>query len=123
MTSSTLLLTTCQQSTVAKEVSICRHLPRGIGKGYSLKEVTAVFAWWVLFPNPPHYSYRGTVATRGYTMQKQREHKRSQSEATITEQQLENDALHILKTTHNRDYSSLKEIDLVEILRIFPVET
>jgi len=63
MVLSALLFTTCQQSTVAKEVSICRHLPRGIGKGYNLKEVTAVFAWWVLFPNPPHYLYAGTHGT------------------------------------------------------------
>ena len=120
---STLLLTTCQQSTVAKEVTDCRHLPRGIGKGYNLKEVTVVFAWWVLFPNPPHYSYTGTVPARVYTMPKQKEHKRSKSEDTITEQQLEEDALHIIKTRHNIDYSSLKEINWVEIMRTFPTDT
>jgi hypothetical protein len=119
---STLLLTTCQQSTVAKEVTDCRHLPRGIGKGYNLKEVTADFAWWVLFPNPPHYLYTGTVPTRVYAMQKQTEDKRSRSEDT-PEQQLERDALHIIKTRNNIDYGSLKEIDLVEIMRTFPRDT
>lgn len=119
MVLSTLLLTTCQQSTVAKEVSDCRHLPRGIGKGYNLKEVTAVFAWWVLFPNPPHYSLRG-VPARVCTMQKHKEHERSKSDDTITQRQLEEDALHILNTRHKRHYRSLREIDLAEILRIFP---
>ena len=55
-------------------------------------------------------------------MQKQKEH-RSESEDTMVGQQLEEDALHILETRNHRQYRSLKEIDLVEILRTFPAET
>jgi len=55
-------------------------------------------------------------------MRKKKENKSSKAEDTTTEQQLEKDALHIIKTRHNRDYSSLKEINLVEILKAFPTD-
>jgi len=53
-------------------------------------------------------------------MQKQKKRKRSNSQDTITAAQLlEKDALHIIKTRYNRHYSSLKEINLIEIRELF----
>jgi len=56
-------------------------------------------------------------------MKKQKEIKLLNSEYTITaEQQLEKDALYIIKTIYNKHYNSLKEVDLMGILRAFPAE-
>ena len=59
---------------------------------------------------------------RAYTVQKQKKRKRSTREDVTIERQLEEDALHIIQMRHNRHYSSLQEIDLLEFMRIPPAD-